>query len=394
MVAHNRACHGGGHADDHDGVGLDVLRREYREDDRDQHAERTPGGTRRKREAAADRKHDAGQEANQGLCGTFQSTMNELSQAEAAGRGVERPGQREDQDGGNHGLEAVRQAIHAIPEAKDLAAEVPDDGEDDRHGGAEHEADAGGRVAERVDQAAIAVARGVEHAAGIDEADEAAGDEDEDREDEVDHLALADGGGFIAGMLFTGEQVAMLAGRDLVLLHGAEVEIQQDDRDHHGDGEQRVEVVRDALHEQFQAIRVLDVAGDRGRPGADRCDDADRGCRRVDEISELGAGDLELVGHGAHDGADRQAVEVVVDEDDAAEEHGHEARALAALDLFRAPTAECGGTARLVHQGDHRAKDDEEHEHAHVAAAGQRFTDHGGLKDVGHRADRVKVCIQ
>ena len=84
VVAHNRAAEAGRNGNAHH---LADLIREDVDNDWDQDAERTPGGTRRKREAAADRKHDAGQEANQGLCGTFQSTMNELFQAEAAGRG-------------------------------------------------------------------------------------------------------------------------------------------------------------------------------------------------------------------------------------------------------------------------------------------------------------------
>ena len=114
---------------------------EYREDDRDQHAERTPGGARAQtRGRSRSQTRRQGRKPIRDFAGTFQSYHERTSlKPRLPVTPLMRPGQREDQDGGNHGLEAVGQAIHAIPEAKDLAAEVPDDGEDDRHGGAEHE---------------------------------------------------------------------------------------------------------------------------------------------------------------------------------------------------------------------------------------------------------------
>ena len=77
------------------------------------------------------------------------------------------------------------------------------------------------------------------------------------------------------------------------------------------------------------------------------------------------------LGDRSHDGANREAVEVVVDEDQDAQEHGQQLRGRSALDLFLRPAAERFGTAALVHQVGDDAQFDQEDDDAHIPAVAQ-----------------------
>ena len=123
------------------------------------------------------------------------------------------------------------------------------------------------------------------------------------------------------GLLFLeGAEPAVAIGFELSFRHRAVVEIQEDEADYEDDHEQRVEVERNGLDKQLDAVdaKVLRNAGNGGGPGRDRCDHADGRSGCVNNESEFRAGDVLAVGKRAHDGAHGQAVEVVVHEDKAA----------------------------------------------------------------------------
>ena len=94
-----------------------------------------------------------------------------------------------------------------------------------------------------------------------------------------------------------------------------------------------------------------------------------------------------LVRNGTHHRTDGQTVEVVVNENQAAQQDRCQLCAHAALDVRLCPTAECSGAAGFVHQTDHGAQHHQEHQNAHVVAVGQHgnnavgeHMDHGTLK--------------
>ena len=82
-----------------------------------------------------------------------------------------------------------------------------------------------------------------------------------------------------------------------------------------------------------------------------------------------------LVGDGSHDGAYGETVEVVVDEDDTAQQHGGQLGACTALDALRGPCAKGRRASGTVHELHHRAKDDEEGEDANVPLVGEHGHD-------------------
>ena len=138
-------------------------------------------------------------------------------------------------------------------------------------------------------------------------------------------------------------------------LHGAVINPQKDDQQHHNQGQQRIEVIRDGLYKNADTVFPFYKARHRRGPGRNRRNDADRRSGRVNEISELCARDLVFVCHGTHDTADCQAVEIVIDENQAAQQHGCQLRTGTAFDMRRRPLAERGGTAGSVHQLHHHA---------------------------------------
>ena len=180
--------------------------------------------------------------------------------------------------------------------------------------------------------------------------------------------------------------------------HGAVIHAALAEEQNHNDGKQRVKIERNGADKQIKAAVILHHTGDRGRPGRDGGDHADGGCGGIDEIAELGAGDAVAVGHGTHYAADGEAVEVVIDKDENAQQEGGKHGDAAGPDVRLGPPAEGCGAARLIEQGDQDAQQHQEHEDAGVIADGghdavieqriQRFHMEAGVEQrAGHRAD-------
>ena len=102
----------------------------------------------------------------------------------------------------------------------------------------------------------------VEEAAGVDQADHAADDQDDDGQDQVDDLAVGVElhlGSVGIGALLGGVQVTV-GGVVLMGLHGAEVDVQSGGQEDHDQGQDSVEVVGDSLDEEFEALTFFSIA--------------------------------------------------------------------------------------------------------------------------------------
>ena len=100
-----------------------------------------------------------------------------------------------------------------------------------------------------------------------------------------------------------------------------------------------------------------------------------------------------LVGDGPHDAAHGETVEIVVDEDEAAQQDRGQLRPHPGLDVLLGPAAKGGGAAGLVHHADHGTQNDQEDQDAHVIAVGQGGHD-AVLKDVEQRPLELEVGIE
>ena len=99
-----------------------------------------------------------------------------------------------------------------------------------------------------------------------------------------------------------------------------------------------------------------------------------------------------LVSQRTHDGTDGQAVEIVVDEDQAAQSDNGQLSDHTALDAGDGPLTESSGAAGGVHQLDHGAQNDQEDQNTDVEAVRQ-VGDDTIIKDMGDRTHEIEVGI-
>ena len=173
-------------------------------------------------------------------------------------------------------------------------------------------------------------------------------------------------------------------------LHGAVVEFHEGDGDDHDDGEQGIEVIGNGLYEQGKTVDGHHNTCHSCRPGRNGRDHTNGGGGRVDEVGKLCAGDVLAVGHGTHDAAYGETVEVVVHEDQHAQGKGGQLGTHTGLDVALGPGAEGTGAACLVDEGDDHAEQHEEDENTGVPGICYR-ADEAVADDGGQGTDGIKV---
>ena len=348
---------GGEHAD-HDG-----------EDKRD----RAPGGAHGE---ADERRHQEDDRRQEGKPHTkpVQHAAHELARAQhVTAQAAQAPCQNENHDRTDHRTHALGDAFHKTLERRELARKEHRSRNDKRHARADAQA------RHRILANGGSEVDALEEAARVHHAQNREHDQHDDGNDQVEHatvlgdvepLVLVDGArcrvvdvGLLGHDRRHTRMVAFVrfhvllgkAGRrnrrkgaslarnvvDIVPLgagflgraHRAVIELRDQHEEHEEDREQGVEVIGDGLHERREAV-FSQIAAHGNRPRGDRRDDAHRRRRGVDDPRQFFAADVEAIGDGTHDRADRQAVEVVVHEDENAEnrrEHRREARVLHVL---------------------------------------------------------------
>ena len=107
-----------------------------------------------------------------------------------------------------------------------------------------------------------------------------------------------------------------------MLQHRTKIHFHEDDEEHHQQSQQGIEVERDSLNEDTDAVLIFDESRHRSRPRRNGGNDANRCRRRVNQVCQLGTAYLVLVGDRAHDRTHGQAVEIVIDEYQTAQQHG------------------------------------------------------------------------
>ena len=100
-----------------------------------------------------------------------------------------------------------------------------------------------------------------------------------------------------------------------------------------------------------------------------------------------------FVGDGTHHAAHSQAVEVVVDEDQAAQDHRGQLGTHPGPNVGLSPPAKGGRASRPVHQADHGPQDHQEDQDAHVVGIGHRG-DNSLQENMAHGPLKAKVGIE
>ena len=180
MVAADGAGHTGGDADD----GHGVVHLKHALNNWDQDAEGAPAGAGGEGQEAPHHKHDHRQEHLQAGGGAHKVPDKEF-RAQGVSHALEGPGEGEDQDGGDHGLEALGNTAHHLLEGHGLADKIVDKGEEQAEGGAQHQAHRGVGVGEGGDKVGAG-----EEIAGVDHANDAGHNQHQNGQYQVQHGAL------------------------------------------------------------------------------------------------------------------------------------------------------------------------------------------------------------
>ena len=174
---------------------------------------------------------------------------------------------------------------------------------------------------------------------------------------------------------------AILRGSLFGLLHGAKVQTDECNEEHEHDSRKRIEVVRDRLHEQIEAV-IAQIAANGNRPRGHRCDNAHGRRARVDKPRQLFMADAEAVSDRAHNCANREAVEIVVHENENAQNGSHHASETSSFHVLRNPRAIRTRAAGDGDKHDKRAQQRQEQQQRTVV--GDLLTHH-----LGNQAERV-----
>ena len=142
--------------------------------------------------------------------------------------------------------------------------------------------------------------------------------------------------------------------------HRTEVKIRAAKEEHQQKREDSVEIPRNRGHKgpkfAFKGTGILKRRTHSCRPGRNRRNDAHRSCRAVDDVGELGATDLVGIRNRTHDGADSEAIEVVVNEDGDPQASRCSQRRTTSADDFRRRLAVGHRTARQADQVNQRTQ--------------------------------------
>ena len=351
--------------------------RENAGDDGDQDSEGAPGGAGGKGQAAGHDKDDGGQEVKEAGSRRLHDAVDIFSCLQDGCHVFEAGCQGQDQDGGNHGVESLGDAAHGIAEGDDAAADQVADDEKKGNDAAPGKAHKGIRVGKGACKITCKFGRAAqvcaEEAAHKEQAAHAADHQDHDGKNQVDDLALSTGCRLIFQGFFFGTVVLdALHGLQFKLGHLAVVEAHDGNGHDEHQGHEGIEVERNCTDKELQAAvgAVFHAAGNGGGPGGNGGDHAHGSSRCIDEIGKLDTGYLLAVREGTHDGADGQAVKIVVDKNEDAQSEGRKAGTCLGLHMGGSPAAEGLGAADLVHKSHDDAKHNEENKDAGVALDG------------------------
>ena len=153
--------------------------------------------------------------------------------------------------------------------------------------------------------------------------------------------------------------------------HDAEVDARDAQEKYHQQGEQRIQVEGNGAQKQLEAgegAALWHIAVYGSGPAGNGGNDAHRCGGGVNDIGQLGTGNLKAVGHRAHHRANGEAVEIVIHKDQAAQAGSGQQSLTLVFDVAGRPVAVSSRTARALHQHDDHAqqhiKNDDVHIHA------------------------------
>ena len=150
--------------------------------------------------------------------------------------------------------------------------------------------------------------------------------------------------------------------------HRAKLFFHQNHGHHHHNGKDCIIVVRNSSHKNGHSVFSRYKSADCCRPGWDRRNNADRRCCGIDQICQLGTGNIVLVCDGTHNASHSQTVEIVVYKDNHTEKHGWKQCSSLGFDFSGCPVSVGLGSSWFCNQGYDDSKEYQEEQNIHVVA--------------------------
>ena len=389
MVAADSACQTCRNSNDHQ-----LAAGENRADDGQQHTESTPGGTGCKRQTHSNQEYNSGQQVCHTAGIDADKFCNEDLSAQIVGNTGQGPCKGQNQDCGNHLSEALSEGLGELLDGNNLAGDVEAESNDQRQEGAQNQTHGSIGAAECLDEVHVSTGIHIKETAGVNHGHDAADDQGNDGQQQIHNGTVGISGILLficVGTLSGGVQVAVHS-IDFMLTHHAKINVHHADHNDHCQRHQCIEVIGNGLDEQLQTLALGSNTGNSSCPGGDGSNDTDRSCGSIDQVCQLCAGNLVLVGDRAHNRADSQAVEVVIDEDQHTQQCSGDQSALAALDVLLRPATVSRGAACLVNQTDHHTQHNQEDQNANIPRVSQLADHH--IKGIGDHAPDIEVGVQ
>ena len=270
-----------------------------------------------------------------------------LSRAQQAGHIRQGPRKGQDQHRTDHGFKSFWKRIHTVLEGKNPSHQVKYNGKQQCRRRTHGKAQRSVTSCKRLDKAFT-----FKKSTGIDHSRHAAYDQRHHRNRQIHHSSLGRNrshGTVIRHTISAGKQIA-LCRIVLMLFHRSKINIKSNNENNHGDGKQRIQVIRNRSHKQIQSIRIRRHTSHCRCPGRDRCDHAHRSRRGVNDIRQLCPGNIVLIRHRTHDASYGQTVKIIIHEDQDAQCKGSKQRSFSCLDPLLCPFSISCRTAGSVHQ--------------------------------------------
>lgn len=406
-----RRCHDGGVRDGRTVVAAHGTRQTRRDADEqqvavsredvghdgNQDAEGAPRSAGSECQPAGDKEDDSRQEQAQTARSAFHQLPDKSGGIQKIGHVLKRSCERQNEDSGNHGDKALRNAPHCFPKIQETPCDQVNGDEHQRDQTAPRKSDKSvGRAECR--QEITRVVRlaefiGTEKAAHIHKPAYTGHDKNHDRNNQIPQTAArVDRLSVPGGILFQCAAVTAL-GADLKSCHLAIIKAHNGQCYNEHNCQQGVEIVRDGADKQLQPTVgfAVHTPGDSRCPRGDGRYHADGRGGRINQVRQLDTGYPMSVCDGAHDRADGQTVEVIVDEDHYAQKKGCDGGTHAGADMLLCPTPKGMGSARAVDHTYDNAQYHQENKNTGTVGDGtcQSLAD-DGIQGSGGIAPRVQ----
>ena len=281
MVTADSSCHAGGDSNGHQGR-VGCLECVY--NNRNQNTKGTPGSSGCKCQETAYQEDDCRKQIYNSRCASFDDRSHKLCSTQAVGHGFQGPCKGQDHNSRYHGFEALRDAVHALFESKHFTTHI----QCNRYYQCKCTSYSQTYGCITVGECSYKILT-CKKSTGPDHSNDTADNQRQNRNYQVFYASISNSHFIITVTIWTircSEQITIFC---IVFMHfhRTEVNIQNCNSHHHNNRQQCIEVIRNGTDEKSQSVFTFYKSCNCCCPGRDRCNNADRSCGCINQISQF-----------------------------------------------------------------------------------------------------------